>query len=292
MTCDYAFDSLPSELFGCARWLDVHSLPPGACIARACGGEEGFVIRFSPTQGDQLAGKTASLRLRRPVAVLIEASPSGRALRVIRNATADARLQLDLGNVATIVGIASETPNPTKMGDYLPMSRAYFVEQETGIERGSTYEAVSRKVIALEGNSSPIPMQIVCGGDDAEICIDYIVSPMGRATSAEFYFQNTSDSYGNGSEIAVAVNGIAVFRKDLAPEGGTNAKSHRAWDLGVYRCTVNLDGFGEGPWLLTIIGWGKSDDNADQLWVSPVRPVPVDRGPGVILEMVRANPPS
>jgi hypothetical protein len=292
VTCDYAFDTTPSALLGCARWLNVDSLASGACIARACGGEEGFAIRFSPAQGDQLAGKTASLRLRRSVAVLIEASSSGRALRVTRNAAAGARLELALGDVAAIVGIASETPTPTEMGDYLPMSRAYFVEQQTGIERGSTYQAVSRKMMALNEPSSPIPMQNVTGGDDAEICLDYIVSPMGSATSAEFYFQNSSGTYGNGSEIGIAVNGIEVFRRDLAPESSASAKSHRKWDLGGYRCTVNLDGFGEGPWLLTIIGWGKSDDNADQLWVSPVRPVPVDRGPGVILEMVRANPPS
>jgi len=289
-TCDYALDVSPSELLGCAGWLSVDSVTSGTCISRACGGDEGFAIRFRALQGDDMSGKTASVLLRRPVATLVEVSSSGRAIRVIRNAAAGARLELDLGDVAAIVGIASATSSLTQMGDYLPMSRAYFVEQQTGIERGSTYQAANRRLMELEGASLPIPMQNVSGGDDAEICLDYIVNPMGRPTSAEFFFQNASDTHGNGSEIGVAVNGIEVLRRDLAPEAGTTVKSQRKWDLGGYRCTVNLDEFGEGPWVLTIIGWGKSDDNADRLWVSPIRLIPARGGPGVTLEVLRANP--
>jgi hypothetical protein len=289
-TCDYAFDATPMELLGCAKWLNVGSLTPGVCIDRACGGEEGFILRFCPLSEGQSAGNTATVTLRKPVAVLVEASPSGRALRIIRDVAAGTSIDVNLESAAALIGLASDATLYPAVGDYLPISRAYFVEHQTGIERGHSYQAVSRKVMAVDGSATPIPMQTVSGGDDAEICIDYIVSPAGQLTTAEFYFQNTSDTHGNGSELGVLVNGIEVLRRDLAPTKETNGGAGREWDLDGYRCSVRLDDFGQGPWLLTVVGWGKSDDNADQLWISPVKLTAIRARPGATLDMVRLKP--
>ena len=168
--------------------------------------------------------------------------------------------------------LAHATPARPGWGEFFPtdIERAKYVDRQTGLGAGDrptrkleqNYDVPGQGEVHLYGGLN--------WGGEAEVVMDYLVTPPAAEAVLEVFTRNSQDTYGDGSIARLYINGRAVHEHDFGPvkpEGADEA----VWDLAMHRWRVPIRVEPGVPVLVSIATDSKGSNNADYQWWSAPR---------------------
>lgn len=246
--------------------VKVLGLPEGAFIKRYVESGGAVTLTIDGPAGAPGANRKMSVSLATPASSAwvdgrrVDLTPPGLAMKV------------ELPRYPTSF-VAFTGPVPKcRVGE--PLGRTFepgcFVAAAAGIERGGSYTPPKRTAWIVGNETDPRPFMFLNGGADSEIQFDFAIEVPGKDASVEVVFRSSSKQFGNGSRLRVLVDGIEAASALVGTvQAGDRPGTSMLTD--VVRITVPVGGRAGTPISVSVVGDGRGNDNADELWFAQPR---------------------
>lgn len=258
----YALSRSPGRPTG----LRVLGLPGGTFIERYVESDDAVVLTIdSPSR--QL-GENRSM----VVSVEGEATSAWSGGTRVDGARKSGSMTIEVSRLpASLVVFRKQAP-VTGIGESLGavLEPGRFIAASAGIERGGRYLPPKRQVWQVADRADPTAFMFLNGGMDSEIQFDFSAEvPAGNA-SAEVLFRSTSMQFGNGSRARVLVDGIEMGAALAGTEAADRDRLPK-FRTDVFRILIPLGRRAGSPVVISVVGDGRGNDNADELWFARPR---------------------
>lgn len=149
------------------------------------------------------------------------------------------------------------------------IERTKWVDVETGLDSGPRTPRDLRRRYEVP-DEGEVLFHFLNGGGEAEVVMDYLVTPPAGGALLEVFTRNTQDTHGNGSIGRLYINGRMVHEHDFGPQR-VEGQEETVWDLAMHRWRVPVRVEPGTPVLVSIATDSKASNNADEQWWSAPR---------------------
>lgn len=144
-----------------------------------------------------------------------------------------------------------------------------YVDVQTGLDAGDRPTRDLRRRFEVPGEGEVLFYGGLNWGGEAEVVMNYLVTPPAAEAVLEVFTRNTQDTYGNGTIGRLYINGRMVHEHDFGPQE-VEGQDEKVWDLAIHRWRVPLQVEPGTPVLVSIATDSKGSNNADfQWWAAP-----------------------
>lgn len=252
--------------------MQISSLPPEAMIERYYGDARFTLLRIGAAANSQSPGGEimAVSNLQTHAATLNDAAVDAPAWPEGANRSDAATWRVNALPARLV--LAHAAPAQPGWDEFIDMNteRAKYVDVQTGLDAGERATRDIKRNYEVPGVGEILFYGGLNWGGEAEVVMDYLVTPPGEGAVLEVFTHNTQDEYGNGTIARLYVNGQMVHEHDFGPQQ-VEGQDEAVWDLAVHRWRMPLDVEPGIPVLLSIATDGKGSNNADYQWWSAPR---------------------
>jgi hypothetical protein len=242
-------------------FIKVLRLPEGAFIKRYVESNGTATLTIDGPEGAPETDRKMS------VSLASQASSAWVDGRRVDLTTSGIAIHVELPRYPTSFVAFTEPVPKCRVGE--PLGRTFepgrFVAAAAGIERGGSYTPSKRTAWIVGNETDPRPFMFLNGGADSDIQFDYAIEVPGKDASVEVIFRSSSKQFGNGSRLGVLIDGIEAAG---ALVGTVHAGDPPGASMltDVVRITVPVGGRAGTPISVSVVGDGRGNDNADELW--------------------------
>lgn len=251
--------------------IQVTALPDDAMIARYYGDERFTVLAIAAANEAGSAGGaiTAIANLRTPAVTLNDEPVAAPAWP--EGATASEPTTWTATALPARFVCAHTAPTRPGWGEFFAtdIARTRWVDVQTGLDAGARTPRDLSRQFEVPGEGSVL-FRFLNGGGEAEVILDYLVTPPAGEAVLEVFTRNTQQTYGNGSIGRLYINGRLVHEHDFGPRP-VEGQEGPAWDLDLHRWRVPVRVAPGVPVLVSIATDSKASNNADEQWWSAPR---------------------
>ncbi len=250
----------------------ITDLPPDTMIGRFYGDARFTVVQIAPVGEDgPTAGEITAVANRRTQTVLVNGAPAEAPVWPEEADQSEMKTWRSEQMPTSLVFAHTDAARP-QWGEFFDTSyeRAQYVDVQTGLGAGdrTPRDLTRRYEIPGEGNAT-LYGGLNWGGE-AEVVMDYLVTPPGDGAVLEVFTRNSQDQYGNGTIARLYINGRVVHAHDFGPEK-VEGQDEAVWDTSLHRWRVPIEVEPGTPVLVSIATDNKGSNNADYQWWSPPR---------------------
>jgi hypothetical protein len=251
--------------------VQVTGMPEDTMIGRLYGDARFTVLEVAPTGQDAPgAGDITAVANQKTVMVtlngsLVDAPAWPEDAKQSEPATWVAE------NLPACLVFAHAAPSKPGWGEFLDTSykRFKYVDAQTGLDAGDRTARDLKIDHDVPGEGKVRFYGGINWGGEAEVVMDYLITPPAENSVLEVFTRNTQDKYGNGSIAKLYINGRLVHQHDFGPQK-VEGEEKPQWDLTIHRWRVPLEAQPGTPVLVSIATDNKGSNNADyQQWSAP-----------------------
>jgi hypothetical protein len=260
----YALTLVP----GSGSVVQVDRCPSGATITRYTESPDYALVTFGSTNPAAMLRETTLGMIAKTTFVdVIVRAQDGTVVRRNAPLTNGTRMNLNMPRPREAL-LIRRMPQASALDQSLGMIAAggRYVIEGSGIERGGTYNSPHQVGLRIAGTTNLTPFRFVGPTGDSEIAFEKLIRVPSATTSLSVTYRNAQRMHGNGAIVRISVNGQVVHAKDLGPAAGTSGPA--AWNTDAHTIRVPLGAHTGNPIVVAVSVWGKSDNNADETWLT------------------------
>ncbi len=251
--------------------VQITALPEGVMVGRFYGDDRFTVVGLQPTsdQGAETGAVSVIAHLKTSAVTLNDRPVEPPAWPEGASQSDPATWQAQMP--ARLV-FAHARPQAPAIGELFEtdIERARYVDVQTGLDSGERPTRDLRRPYEVPGEGEVLFHGGLNWGGEAEVVMDYLVTPPTADAVLEVFTRNTQDTYGNGTIGRLYINGRMVHEHDFGPRKA-EGEEEAAWDLAIHRWRVPVRVTGDEPVLVSIATNSKGSNNADFQWWSAPR---------------------